>query len=244
MLKSFAFELLIVSTTGCVSTMPTAFGESTDVLAPHQVSLTVMGGGGAMAGTCSGCSGSVDAAGGQARVRYGIDGKQEIGVSGFGVAAFSTQQGSSVSGSGGAELSYKIAPARQLAFVAGFGFIDLAFEGVAGAGGDVGVLVAPYMTDTTSVYTGARAGLVGYPSGSGGWAESVTLPIGFTISASDAIRLVIEGGLLLGWEQFNGPSSLSSNVVVGGYGTIGVQLTFGERPHTDPRTPQFARSRE
>jgi hypothetical protein len=233
MLKSIVSALLIASTTGCVSTMPTAFGESTDVLAPHQVSLTLTGGGGAMAGTCSGCSGSLEAAGGQARVRYGIDGKQEIGVSGFGVAAFSTEQGSSAIGSGGGELSYKIAPMRQVAFVAGFGFMDLAFQGTVGVGGDLGVLVAPYMTDTMSVYLGARGGLVGYPSGAGGWSESVTLPIGFAVSASDTIRVIAEGGLLLGWEQFNGDiggQSISSNVVIGGYGTIGIQMIFGEPP--------------
>jgi hypothetical protein len=210
--------------------MPTAFGESTDVLAPHQVSLTLTGGGGAMAGTCSTCNGAIGAGGGQARVRYGIDGKQEIGVSGFGAAAFSTQGGSAL-GSAGGEVSYKVAPVRRLAVVAGLGFIDLPGEGTsgtAGVGGDLGVLVAPYIDDHTSVYTGARLALVGYPQNNGGWSESITVPIGFMVG-SDQVRLIVEGGLLAGWEQFNGSPGLSSNVVLGGYGTIGVQLTFGER---------------
>lgn len=211
--------------------MPTAFGESTEALAAHQVSLNVMAGGGAMAGTCSTCNGAVGGAGGQLRVRYGIDGKQEIGVSGFGVGAFSTQGGSPL-GSGGGEISYKLVPTKRLAFIAGFGFIDLASEGVAGAGGDLGVLVAPYMDDKASVYTGARGGLVGYPSGSGGWSESLTLPIGVSVAASDSIRFIVEAGALFAWEQFNGSgfgsTSLSSNVVIGGYGTVGIQVTIGE----------------
>ena len=223
--------LLLLASTGCVSTMPTAFGESTETLAAHQVSVNVMGGGGALAGTCSGCKGALGAAGGQLRLRYGIDGKQEIGVSGFGVGAFSTEGGSPV-GSGGGELSYKLGPMKQLALIAGFGFIDLASEGVTGAGGDLGVLVAPYMDEKASVYTGARGALVGYPSGSGGWSESITIPIGVSVAASESVRFVAEGGALFGWEQFNGTglgsTSLSSNVAIGGYGTIGIQLTFGE----------------
>jgi hypothetical protein len=212
--------------------MPTAFGESTEPLSAHQVSVNVMGGGGAVGGTCSTCNGALGAAGGQLRLRYGIDGKQEIGVSGFGAAAFSTQ-GKSAIGSGGGELSYKLVPTKRLALVAGFGFIDLASQGVAGAGGDLGVLVAPYMDDKASVYTGVRGALVGYPSGDGAWSESITVPIGVSIAASDGVRIIAEGGLLLGWEQFNGNgfggTSLSSNVVIGGYGTIGVQVTLGDR---------------
>jgi hypothetical protein len=218
---------------GCFSTMPTAFGESTDVLAPHQVSLTVMGGGGAMSGTCSSCSGAVGAAGGQARVRYGIDGKQEIGVSGFGVAAFTTGSGSSALGSGGGEVSYKVAPDRRLAMVAGFGFIDIASEGTAGVGGDLGVLIAPYIDDKSSIYTGARAALVGYPQGNGAWSESISFPIGATLG-SDSVRPLVEGGLLVGWEQLNGSKGIgspSSSAVLGGYGTIGIRITFDERPH-------------
>ena len=210
--------------------MPTAFGESSDALAAHHASVTVMGGGGAIGGTCSGCNGAIGAFGGQVRVRYGIDGKQEIGVSGFGAGAFATQSGSSGIGSGGGELSYKVAPMRQVAFIAGFGFIDLASEGVAGAGGDLAVLVAPYMNDTASIYTGVRGALVGYPSGSGGWAESITVPIGASITTSDSVRVVVEGGVVLGWEQFNGSGgpSLSSSAVIGGYGTVGIQVTLGD----------------
>ena len=233
MTKAALRVLLLASTTGCVSTLPTAFGESTEAIAAHRVSVNVMGGGGAMGGTCTGCKGALGAAGGQLRVRYGIDGKQEIGVSGFGVGAFSTEGGSPL-GSGGGELSYKLVPTKQVALVAGFGFIDLASEGVAGAGGDLGVLVAPYMDDKASVYTGVRGGLVGYPSGSGGWSESITVPLGVSVAASESIRFIVEAGVLFGWEQFNGSgfggSSLSSNVAIGGYGTIGIQVTLGDRP--------------
>lgn len=209
--------------------MPTAFGESTEAISAHQVSVSALGGGGAMVGTCSTCNGALGAAGGELRVRYGIDGKQEIGVSGFGTATFSTQGGSAL-GSGGGEISYKLAPVPRFAFVAGFGFIDIATLGVAGAGGDLGVLVAPYLGDKASVYTGARAALVGYPSGKGGWSESITVPIGVSIAAAEQVRLFVEAGLLMGWEQFNGTPSTSSDLVIGGYGTIGVQITLGERP--------------
>jgi len=39
--------------------------------------------------------------------------------------------------------------------------------------------------------------------------------------------------VLFGWEQFNGSgfngtSSVGSNVVIGGYGTLGVQFTIGD----------------
>ena len=83
-----------------------------------------------------------------------------------------------------------------------------------------------------SVYTGARAALVGYPQNSGGWSESVTVPIGCSIAAGDMVRVLLEAGLLVGWEQFNGTTtgSVGSDAIVGGYGTVGVQITFGERP--------------
>jgi hypothetical protein len=229
MRPTIAHLLLVASTTGCISTMPTAFGESTDALAAHQVSVTVLGGGGAMAGTCSGCSGALVAGGGELRVRYGIDGKQEIGVSGFGTGTASTQGGSGL-GSGGGEISYKVAPMRRLALVAGFGFIDIATLDVTGVGGDIGVLVAPYMGDNASVYTGARGALVGYPSGKGGWSESITLPIGVSIGDADRVRFFVEGGLLMGWEQFNGSPSTNSNIAIGGYGAVAIQFTIGERP--------------
>jgi len=227
MLKSIHLGIPAFFSMACASTMPTAFGESTDVLSKNQASLSVMGGGGAVVGTCNGCSGSVSAVGGQARVRYGLGGNQEIGVSGYGAAIMSSESGTSAIASGGAELSYKIAPAPWFALVLGGGMIDL--DGTCGGGGDVGVLFATHVTDTMSVYSGARGAFVGYPSGSGAFSESVTVPVGLSVGVADNVKLIAEGGLVVGWEQFNGDDSLSSDAIVGGYGTFAIQFMFGDK---------------
>ena len=63
------------------------------------------------------------------------------------------------------------------------------------------------MDDKASVYTGVRGALVGYPSGNGGWSESITVPIGVSVATIDSIRFIVEAGVLFGWEQFNGSSA-------------------------------------
>ena len=107
------------------------------------------------------------------------------------------------------------------------GIVDL--DETFGGGGDLGVLLSTHVTDTASLYSGGRVALVGYPSGDGAFAESVTVPLGISIGVARDVKLIVEGGLVLGWEQFNGNlgNDTSSNAIVGGYGTFAIQLTFG-----------------
>src|SRR5512142_2544434 len=123
---------LAVASTGCFATVPAPFAEGTEVLKPHASGLTLVAAGGGVAGSCKApqtcpAQGGV---GGEARVRIGLRGNQELGASGYG--AFVATQGNSGSLTqspsttfiGGGELSYKVAPVPWLAFVAGAGALD------------------------------------------------------------------------------------------------------------------------
>jgi len=185
-----------------------------------------------MGGLCSGCNSSgLIGEGGEARLRFGIDGRQEIGVSGFGGG--SSGSNSSVDYFVGGKLSYKVAVVRWLAIIAGAGALDVSSTAV--FGGDLAVVIAPY-TDSrgTQLYTGVRGSfgipvltqacsLCGAAYGSG---EGITAPLGVALHTSDNVRVFLEGGMLVGFNQLHDPQGIGSGdaTTLGGYATVAVQL--------------------
>ena len=103
--------VVCVTTGGCFASMPPPLAEGTDVLPPNAVGLTVAAGGGGISQICRNCTGGVDGGAGEGRLRVGIGGQGEIGVSGFGGFVESAAGEGSAMVFGGGELSYKIAPA-------------------------------------------------------------------------------------------------------------------------------------
>jgi hypothetical protein len=231
----FAAGALALATTGCAATMPAPIAEGTEVLKPHAVGLTLAAAGAGFAGTCGAKATCLSqfGFGGEARVRLGLGGHQEIGASGFG--AFVVQQGdtSSLAGQaqtrfvGGGELSYKIAPVPWLAIVAGAGALDE--NGTPVVGGDLAVLVAPYTGGQgAQLYTGAR-GSFGIPIFSGGTAtaEGLVVPVGFSFKSGSDVRVFFEGGLAVGFDQYKSTADPKTNqdaTYLGGYGAAGVLL--------------------
>jgi hypothetical protein len=226
---------LVLATTGCLATVPAPIAEGTEVLKPHATGLTLAAAGAGFAGMCNAKQTCLSqfGVGGEARVRIGLRGNQEIGASGF--AAFVVQQGdtSSLAGQaetrfvGGGELSYKIAPVPWFAIVAGAGALDEG--GTPVIGGDLALLVAPYTSGQgTQVYTGAR-GSFGIPifSGGTGTAESLVVPVGLSLKSGSDVRVFFEGGLAIGFDQYKSsidPKTSQDATYLGGYGAIGVLL--------------------
>jgi len=228
---------LAIFLTGCFATVPAPIAEGTEVLPPHATGVTLAGAGGGFGGICKATQSCLSqfGAGGEARIRLGFRGHQEIGASGFG--AFVTSQGDTSSLAGqaqttfiaGGELSYKIAPVPWLAIVAGAGALDR--DGNAGVGGNLAVLVAPYTSETgTELYSGAR-GSFAIPifKGGTGASESVVVPVGFSFKSGSDVRVFFEGGLAIGFSQYDStsdPKTSQDATWVGGYGAIGVLVVI------------------
>ena len=106
---------LAITLTGCLATVPAPIAEGTEVLPPHAFGVTLAGAGGGLGGICKATEScpSQFGVGGEARVRLGLPGHQEIGVSGFGAIVTSQGNTSSLSGQpqttfvSGGSLSYE-----------------------------------------------------------------------------------------------------------------------------------------
>ena len=224
---------LAIVSTGCFATVPSPIAEGTEVLPTHAVGLTLAAAGGGVGGFCKpteSCLAQLGA-GGEARLRVGLPGHQELGVSGFG--AFVTSQGNSSALSqqptttfvDGGELSHKVAPVPAFAIVAGAGALDEGDTPV--VGGDLALIVAPYTSAKgAEIYTGAR-GSFGIPifKGGSGATEGLVVPVGFSFKSGSDVRVFFEGGLAVGFNQYRDaldPKSNQDTSYVGGYGAIGV----------------------
>jgi hypothetical protein len=221
--------------TACFATVPAPFAEGTEVLPPHTTGLTLVGAGGGVGGFCKPTETCLAqfGVGGEARIRLGLRGNQELGASGYG--AFVTSQGNTSSLSqqpsttfiGGGEVSWKIALVPAFAIVAGAGALDEGGSPV--VGGNVGLVVAPYTSAKgTELYTGAR-GSFGIPifKGGSGATESVVVPVGFSFKSGNDVRVFLEGGLAVGFNQYRDaadPKSNQDSSYLGGYGAVGVLL--------------------
>lgn len=212
----------------CSSTLPTPFLEGTQVLPPNAIGLTLGGGGGIVG--CNQCN-AIYAAGGEARLRVGIGNHQEIGATGFGGAFGSGSSTSQASSSWayvfGGSISYKVAPVPWLAFVASGGALDQ--QETAVFTGDLAAIVAPY-TDSrgTQLYSGARGSFaIPVLSGAHGASEALTVPLGLSLRSGGDVHVFLEGGLVVGFNQFTDettPTVNSDTTLIGGYASIGVLM--------------------
>ena len=199
--------------------MPPLFAESTDVVAPGKVRVTVGGGAGAASYFKCGLCNAPIAEAAFLRVRVGIGEHQELGAVAFGAL---TQSASSngIGAIGGGALSYKLAASHTVAFVADAGAIDQAFTG------DVGLIVAPY-TDSggRQLYTGVR-GLVAVPVGIDRAPSSVgvTAPVGFMLPISRTSRFYVEAGAFVGGSHTSYPVQQTVIGTAGGYGSIAIEV--------------------
>jgi hypothetical protein len=231
-MKLFA-ALLAMCSAGCFATIPAPFGEGTEVLKPHATGVTLLAAGGGAGGLCSGtqsCPGQ-GGVGGELRVRLGLRGNQEIGVSGYGAFLGRTADASGKTPPStfiaGGEVSYKIAPVSWFALVGGAGAADQGGNFV--VGGNLGAIIAPYTSEHGSqLYTGAR-GSFGIPviNGAKSATESVIVPVGFSFKSGGDVRVFLESGLAIGFNQLStdGPPPTSqSSTYVGGYGAVGILL--------------------
>jgi hypothetical protein len=221
---------LALLTSGCYPTLPTHFAESAEVLGPGRVGVTLAGGG---AGFDTKLRGNHLGYGGGAfegRVRVGIGHDQEIGGSVFGGAGTGVS-GGDANGGAGAKISYKIGPARWLAFVADAGVMDVNSASVVVPSGDLAAVIAPYTaSDGTQVYTGVR-GSLGVPilDRARAFDEGITIPVGLAFHASERVRLFAEGGFVAGFGQFAGQAGftgLNDTSTLGGYGVLAFGYVF------------------
>jgi hypothetical protein len=217
---------LSIAATGCFATVPAPFAEGTEVLKPHATGVALVAAGGGVGGICKApatCAGQ-GGVGGELRIRLGLRGNQEIGVSGYGAFVASSNN----TFIGGGEISYKIAPVPWLAFVAGAGGMDE--NDYAIFGGNLAAIIAPYTSEHGSqLYTGAR-GSFGIPlmKNATGATESVIVPVGFSFKSGGDVRVFLEGGLAVAFNQYHDElNSLASqeSTFVGGYGAVGILLT-------------------
>src|SRR5215468_8700615 len=97
--------VLVLGCTGCFATVPSPFAEGPEVLKPHATGVTLVAAGGGVGGICKApapCAGQ-GGVGGELRIRLGLRGNQELGVSGYG-AFVATSSSTFI---GGGEISYK-----------------------------------------------------------------------------------------------------------------------------------------
>ncbi len=198
--------------------MPPIFAESAETLAPGKVGVTIGGAAGA-AGSfgCGLCSGAPIAEGAFLRVRVGVGARQELGAVAFG-ALTQSSNGGGVGAIGGGAISYKLAAANFLAFVANAGAIDQAFTG------DVGLIVAPY-TDSRGrqLYTGLRASAAATINVlDGGSSFGVTVPIGYMLRPTTNTRFFLEAGAFIGRSRAQWPDG--SIATAGGYASIAIAI--------------------
>jgi len=226
---------LSIAATGCFATIPAPFGEGTEVLKPHATGITLLAAGGGAGGLCNAaqsCPGQ-GGAGGELRIRLGLRGNQEIGVSGYGAFLGRTADASGATPPttfiGGGEVSYKIAPVPWFALVGGAGAADQGGNFV--VGGNLAAIIAPYTSEHgTELYTGAR-GSFGIPviNGAKSATESVIVPVGFSFKSGGDVRVILESGLAVGFNQYASdtpPQTSQSATYVGGYGAVGVLVTI------------------
>jgi hypothetical protein len=220
----------LVVTTGCYPALPTHFAESAEVLGPGKVGVTIAGGGAGFDTKLRGKPLTYGAGAFEARVRVGIGHDQEIGGSVFGGVGTGVA-GGDANGGAGAKISYKIGPARWLAFVADAGVMDLNSASVVVPSGDLAVVLAPYTaSDGTQVYTGVR-GSLGVPilEGARAFDEGITVPVGLAFHASERVRMFAEGGFIAGFGQFAGQAGftgLNDTSTLGGYGVLAFGYVF------------------
>lgn len=217
-----ALIVIALAASGCYATLPPQLAEGTDVRPAGGVDFTLSGGAATFEGRdLSGTWNNELGAGGEARVRVGVGARQEVGASLFLGAGTSVGNGDPPFAAGG-KLSYKVAPVRWLAVVAGGGAMDYAVSATAVFSGDLAVIAAPYTSaGGTQLYVGAK-GAFGIPVLSNATTanETLVLPIGVQIPTSRRLRLYFEGGPIWGFAQRSQGGGTASTWSVGPYGIV------------------------
>ncbi len=233
-MREGVISALLLANAGCFATVPAPFAEGTEVLKPHATGVTLVAAGGGVGGFCGAGTQSCPAqggAGGEVRIRLGLRGNQELGVSGYGAFVATQGNASSLTQSpattfiGGGEVSYKVAPVPWLAFVGGAGALDEG--GTAVVGGNLAAIVAPYTSEHgTELYTGARGSFaIPVLSGAKGATESVIVPVGLSFKSGSDVRIFLESGLAVGFNQYRNDNGVETDsTYVGGYGALGVMV--------------------
>jgi len=204
--RSALFLTVAGIASGCApfsATPPFHFAETATVLQPGEVGVTAAGGVGGMGLGAHGVGLGV-------RARVGVGGEQEVGVEGTVIhvedgdmpTAQMPWQGESDAFAG--KLSWKIAMARWIAFVLGFGGSHSATGDA--VGGDVSLIASiPEPWGPFRPFLGVRTGIavpVGRDSSeAGGITQGATLGLGTTLAVADNVDLVGEGGLLSAWSH-------------------------------------------
>jgi len=222
---------------GCApfsATPPFHFAETATILKPGEVGVTAAGGVGGLGLGAHGVGLGL-------RARIGVGGEQEVGVEGTVIhvedgdmpTAQMPWQGESDAFAG--KLSWKIAMARWIAFVLGFGGSHSATGDA--VGGDVSLIASiPEPWGPFRPFLGVRTGLA-VPVGrdtneAGGFTQGVTVGLGTTLAVAENVDLVGEGGLLGAWSHgYHSTSADTSRMTEtksegGAYLLLGIGLRF------------------
>jgi hypothetical protein len=190
--------------------------ETTEVLKRNAISVTVAAGGG-------GAVFDGDGAGGGLRVGLGVADKHEVRLEGTGLYhETGDKQTTEKPWQGkhwtfGWKLSWKYAPARWFALIAGGGGSSAALGTALGA--DLALLVS-YPRGRWRPYLGVRGGVsVPVDNDVGGITEHLVVPAGLAIVLSPTVRLYVEGGYLHAWSK-----SGDFDQHAGGYGGMGLEF--------------------
>jgi hypothetical protein len=219
-----ALASLALVATGCFATLPPQVAEGTTVMDAGGVSLGVSAGAGTFeyqgqANSQGQTAWNNQTAGGfETRLRTGIGGHQELGVSVFGGVGSGIGNGDPPFVLGG-KLSYKIAPAPWFAIVAGGGAMDHSVSSTAVFSGDLALIAAPYTSPTGFQFYVATKGAFAIPvlSGSTAVEESIVIPLGLQIPTSKRMKLYAELGPIWGFAQQSQAGGSQSTWSVGPY---------------------------
>ncbi len=205
----------VALTAGCTPIIPMHFGETAEVIAKKEISLTVSGGGGSGSATpvSGGSANNVKdcCGGGAGRVRFGIGHNMEVGVEAEILGIGDTKGGDIILGG---KVSYKYAPIPFLAILAGVGAVGTLGvnnnnkNGDAGLGADIGVVAStPVLAKILRIYGGARFSFVvpvrGDIYAGGGPTQAIVIPVGISLEPNPRWRVYAEGGYLGGWSENN-----------------------------------------
>jgi hypothetical protein len=217
---------------GCTPIVPFQTMETADVLRRGEVAATAAGGFGPQLASRIPTVGDDGAhccfAGGGARVRVGLDGRQEVGAE---IAAVGHSWQNGRLDLVGGKLSWKLGALPWLALVAGAGGNWVNNDGAPATGalgGDLAALVSPPRHPNTKVapYVGLRASFAGAVGPrADGLEEALVAPLGIAIG--EVARFFIEAAFVGAMDQWHSPDgTLRNSLYAGMYGALGFTYIF------------------
>ena len=206
-------------------TLSPALGEGTHVLRKDEVGVTVATGGGGGPHAIAGNDATSLGGGLEGRVRIGLRGDQEIGLSlGAGIATKTTGEPPVIMG---ATLSYKLAVRPWLAFVGELGIMDKPISSTLIFAGSLAAILAIYDDRDKQVYTGLKGSLaIPRLRDARGDAEVVSTAIGYAKLVNERVRLLAESGIFLGFGRVDSGGTITSANGFGAYGLSAFAYRF------------------